>query len=255
MVQKSKSNNEIYPQNPQPLYLQVRNYIEDRIRSGSWKPDTRIPSENSLVESLGISRMTVNRALRELTVEGHLVRLQGVGTFVAKQKPQTNLMEIQSIADEIKERGGVHSCDIHLLQEETVSPELAEEMGLAPGDRVYHSIMVHRDRGQAVQVAERYVNSVVAPDYLNQDYTVITPSEYLLSVTPVTEAEHVIEAVMPDASMQELLEIERDEPCLVLYRKTWSYEWVATKNRFVYAGTRHRIGGRLRPMARANNKN
>ena len=154
MAQKPKSNNEIYPQNPQPLYLQVRHYIEDRIRSGSWKPDTRIPSENNLVESLGVSRMTVNRALRELAAEGHLVRFQGVGTFVAKQKPQTELMEIKSIADEIKERGGMHSCDIHLLQEETVSPELAEEMGLSPGDRVYHSIMVHRDRGQAVQVAE-----------------------------------------------------------------------------------------------------
>lgn len=255
MAQKPKPNNEIYPQNPQPLYLQVRHYIEDRIRSGSWKPDTRIPSENNLVESLGVSRMTVNRALRELSAEGHLVRFQGVGTFVAKQKPQTELMEIKSIADEIKERGGIHSCDIHLLQEETVSLELAEEMGLAPGDRVYHSIMVHRDRGQAVQVAERYVNPAVAPDFLNQDYTAITPSEYLLSVTPVTEAEHVIEAVMPDASMQELLEIERHEPCLVLYRKTWSYEWVATKNRFVYAGTRHRIGGRFRPTAKANNKN
>ncbi|MBC8246756.1 MAG: UTRA domain-containing protein, partial [Deltaproteobacteria bacterium] len=67
----------------------------------------------------------------------------------------------------------------------------------------------------------------------------------------VTEAEHVIEAVMPDDSMQKLLEIEREEPCLVLYRKTWSYEWVATKNRFVYAGTRHRIGGRVRPVKRS----
>jgi GntR family histidine utilization transcriptional repressor len=250
MAQKPKSNNDIYPQSPHPLYLQVRHYIEDRIRSGSWKPETRIPSENNLVESLGISRMTVNRALRELTAEGHIIRLQGVGTFVAKQKPQTELMEIKNIADEIKEGGGIHSCDIHLLQEETVSPELAEEMGLSPGDRVYHSIMVHRDRGRAVQVAERYVNPVVAPDFLNQDYTAITPSEHLLSVTPVTEAEHVIEAVMPDDSMQELLEIERDEPCLVLYRKTWSYEWVATKNRFAYAGTRHRIGGRFRPATR-----
>ncbi len=54
MAQKPKSNNDIYPQSPQPLYLQVRHYIEDRIRSGSWKPDTRIPSENNLVESLGI---------------------------------------------------------------------------------------------------------------------------------------------------------------------------------------------------------
>lgn len=34
----------------------------------------------------GFSRMTINRALRELTDEGVLVRLQGVGTFVAEPK-------------------------------------------------------------------------------------------------------------------------------------------------------------------------
>ena len=254
MAQKPKSNNETYAQNPQPLYLQVREYIEDRIRSGAWEPGARIPSENSLVQSLGISRMTINRALRELTAEGCLVRLQGVGTFVAKQKPQTALMEIKSIADEIRESGGIHSCDIHLLQEETVSPELADEMGLSPGGRVYHSIMVHKDRGLAVQVADRFVNPTVVPDYLNQDYTATTPSEYLLSVAPVTEAEHIIEAVIPDASMQKFLQIKRNEPCLVLYRKTWSHERVATKNRFIYAGTRHRIGGRFKPVTRNNKR-
>ena len=252
MALKSKPNNGRLHQAPQPLYLQVREYIEDRIRSGEWEPGTRIPSENELVELLGISRMTVNRAIRELTVEGFLFRLQGVGTFVTKQKPQTALMEIKSIADEIKERGGIHSCEIHLLQEETVSPELADEMGLSPGGRVYHSIMIHRDKEQAVQVAERFVNPEVVPDYLKQDYTTITPSEYLLSVAPVTEAEHIIEAVMPDVSMQKFLQIKRNEPCLVLYRKTWSHERVATKNRFIYAGTRHRIGGRFKPVMRNN---
>jgi DNA-binding GntR family transcriptional regulator len=45
--------------------------------------------------------MTINRALRELTDEGLLVRLQGVGTFVAEPKGQSALFEVRSIADEI----------------------------------------------------------------------------------------------------------------------------------------------------------
>jgi GntR family histidine utilization transcriptional repressor len=64
-----------------------------------------------------------------------------------------------------------------------------------------------------------------------------------------TETEHVIEAVMPDTSMQELLEIRGNEPCQVLHRKTRSYQRVATKNRFACAANRYRIGGRFRPMA------
>ena len=94
---------------PLPLYQQVKTYIEARIASGQWPPEMKIPSENELVASLGVSRMTVNRALRELAALGHLVRVQGVGTFVATPKPQSALLEIRSIADEIRARGGRHT--------------------------------------------------------------------------------------------------------------------------------------------------
>jgi GntR family histidine utilization transcriptional repressor len=45
--------------------------------------------------------MTINRALRELTDEGLLVRLQGVGTFVAEPKGQSALFEVRSIAEKL----------------------------------------------------------------------------------------------------------------------------------------------------------
>lgn len=59
----------------------------------------------------GFSRMTINRALRELTDEGRLVRLQGVGTFVAEPKGQSALFEVRSIAEEITSRHHQHRCD------------------------------------------------------------------------------------------------------------------------------------------------
>ena len=63
---------------PAPLYARVKQMIAQQIRSG-W-PAHCVPSESELVEELGFSRMTINRALRELTAEGLLVRMQGVGT-------------------------------------------------------------------------------------------------------------------------------------------------------------------------------
>ena len=234
---------------PQPLYLQVKKYIEKRIISEDWLPDTKIPSENELVEQLGVSRMTVNRALRELASEGHLVRLQGVGTFIAKPKPQSALLEIKSIAEEIKKMGGVHSSDVLVLQEETASPELAATMDLPVGSSVFHSVIVHRDRGTAIQLADRYVNPAIAPDFLNQDFTAITPNEYLVGISPASEAEHIIEAMMPDEKVQKLLGIDRSEPCLVLYRKTWVGDDVATSSHFYYPGSRYRIGGKFKPSS------
>ncbi len=234
---------------PWPLYQQVKQLIIRRIRSGHWPPDTRIPSENELVQSLGVSRMTANRALRELTVEGHIIRRKGAGTFVAKKKPQFALLEIHNIADEIKKRGGEHSSQVHLLVQENVQPEIADVMALPSNASIFHSILIHRENGIPIQIADRYVNPAVAPDYMKQDFSTITPSKYLLKVAPITEAEHIIEAVMPDTDTCNMLEIEANEPCLVLHRTTWVKTTVATVNRFIYPGSRYTIGGRFTPSS------
>ena len=232
---------------PRPLYQKVKAYIKEQIDDGRWGADQRIPSENELVKTLGASRMTVHRALRELTHEGRLIRIQGVGTFVAKQKPQSALMEIISIAEDIRRRGGRHHCTVHLLQPESASAALAASMSLAPGSEVFHAVLVHYDNDTAVQLADRYVNPVIAPEFLSQDFTCITPNAYLLSVAPITEVEHVVEAVAADADVRRMLEVRANAPCLVLHRTTWSYDIVATRSRFVYPGSRYRLGGRFKP--------
>lgn len=231
---------------PHPHYLRVKNYIIDHIHRGQWGPETKIPSEKELGEHFQISRMTVNRALRELVAEGFIIRLQGVGSFVAKRKPQGALLEIKSIADEIAQGGGWHTSRVLLLVRETASGELAREMGLPEGAGVFHSIIVHLDNGLPVQLSDRYVNPTVAPEFLQQDFTTMTPSEYLLRVAPLEEAEQVIEAAMPDAFSRKALKIRAGEPCLVLYRRTWSFGKVATRSRLIYPGSRFRLGGRFK---------
>ena len=236
-------------QTPKALYQQVKDHILERLDSGEWPPDTRIPSENELVRSFNVSRMTVNRALQELTFAGRLIRIQGVGTYVAHPKPITALFEIQSIDDQIKAQGGVHSCDIHLLTEEKAYLELAAAMESAIGTPVFHSIIVHRKNSQPVMVSDHYINPLSAPDYLNQNFTTTTPAKYLLATIPIINVEHIIESILPDDITQHLLEISPLEPCLVLHRQTWDTERVATHSRFTYPGSRYRIGGRFKPLA------
>lgn len=232
-----------------PLFKQVKKYIIQRIDSGEWSHESRIPSESQIVKQFGISRSTINRALRELTVEGYLVRIQGVGTFVAPRKPHFTLLEIRSIADEIIRRGGSHSCDVHLLAEEKASLTLSIDMELPENSPVFHSIIVHRNNGQPVQLADRYVNPEMAPDYLKQDFTRMTPSEYLFQVGPLTEAEHTIEAIAPDDITKNFLEMPKNEPCLVIHRRTWSNNIVATKATLFHPGSRFRPSGRFKPSS------
>ncbi len=78
-----KSFTDIDKAAPEPLYQQIKNTIQVKIRSGDWRAGQKLPSENDLVEALGVSRMTVHRALRELTHDGLINRVHGLGSFVA----------------------------------------------------------------------------------------------------------------------------------------------------------------------------
>ncbi|RTZ99133.1 MAG: histidine utilization repressor [Deltaproteobacteria bacterium] len=234
---------------PRALYLQVEDYILERIGSGKWPPDQRIPSENQLVKRLGVSRMTVNRALRELSAEGRLVRIQGVGSFAAHRRPLTTLFEIISIDKEIRSWGGDHTATIICLSEEKAFPALAAVMEISVGAPVFHSVILHKDRGRPLLLADRYVDPVSAPDYLKQDFTTITPTHYLLKTIPVADVEHIVEAVIPDDATCERLEMDTGEPCLVLHRQTWNGSRVATHSKFSYPGSRYRLGGRFKPLS------
>src|SRR5689334_10104950 len=162
-----------------PLYAGVKQVILDRIRSGEWPPRHRVPSENELVVELGVSKMTANRALRELANEGELLRIQGVGSFVAERKGYSALFEVRNIADEIAERGHTHEATVIVLAEETASPEVADALELDIGAPVFHSLIVHSENGVPVQIEDRFVNPGAAPDYLAQDFSTLTPNAYL----------------------------------------------------------------------------
>ncbi len=230
---------------PAPLYARVKQMIAQQIESGTWPPHHRVPSESELVNELGFSRMTINRALRELTAEGLLVRMQGVGTFVAEPKTHSALFDVHNIADEIAARGHQHSCQVVTLAEEAAGSERALALDVREGQRVFHSLIVHYENGVAVQIEDRYVNAQIAPDYLNQDFTRQTPYAYLSQVAPLTEGEHVVEAILADAYECSLLQIEHSEPCLLIRRRTWSGRQPVTAARLIHPGSRHRLEGRF----------
>ncbi|WP_455270008.1 histidine utilization repressor [Rhizobium herbae] len=227
-----------------PLYAGVKQMILDRIQSGEWPPKHRVPSENELVAELGVSKMTANRALRELASEGELVRIQGVGSFVAERKGYSELFEVRNIAEEIDERGHTHQASVIVLAQETAAPDVADALGLPIGASVFHSLIVHSENGVPVQIEDRFVNPEAAPGYLEQDFTAQTPNAYLTAEAPLSGSEHIVEAAMPQPWECKLLVILRTEPCLLIRRRTWSSKRVVSFARLVYPGNRYRLESR-----------
>src|SRR5512140_4005644 len=111
-------------------YLHVKQYVLRKIADGSLRSGARVPSENELVRELDVSRMTANRALRELAADGVLVRVAGVGTFVAEQRAQAHPLEFRNIADEIRARGHEHEARIVVLDAISASREIGERCGV-----------------------------------------------------------------------------------------------------------------------------
>jgi GntR family histidine utilization transcriptional repressor len=231
----------------QPLYLRVKRHILAKIGSGTWAASTRVPSENEIVKEFGVSRMTANRALRELRDEGVLVRIAGVGSFVAERQARAHPLEIRSIAEEIRERGHVHRAEIVSLERVRAVAELAEDFKVAPRSELYCSVIVHYENERAVQLEDRYVSPKLAPEYLKIDFGTTTPTDYLLSVAPLQEAEHLLRAVMPDERTRKLLAMKRDEPCLLVIRRTWTDGQIASVARLYHPGSRYEMSGRFRP--------
>ena len=224
-------------------YETVKTSIQQRIAVGGWQPGVRLPSERELVQEFGCVRMTVHRALRELEAEGLIERRQGSGSYVAELHPISNLLQVRDIHDEIVERGHVHGTEVFGIVREKASAEVAAAMRLRKGAPVFRCRLLHFENGVPIQFEDRHVNPVLAPDLLERDFTVVTPSAVLFEHAPLTEAEQVVEAVLATPEQARLLDVPPGSALLMVSRRTVSQGAVASVARLYHPGTRYRLIG------------
>ena len=230
-----------------PRYQQLKDLIIGRISNGDLRPQDRVPSENELVESMNVSRMTANRALRELTDEGYVDRIAGRGTFVSDFRARSHVLEVQNIADEITRRGHTHSCKVVRQSRQHARGEIARALDVEQGTDVFHLLLVHFENANPVQVEDRYVVADFAPECIEQDFRTVTPSAYLTAISPLQEAEQVVRAALPNAAVRQQLQMTDDEPSLVVIRRTWSHGRPVTFARLHHPGSRYELTGHYAP--------
>jgi GntR family histidine utilization transcriptional repressor len=226
-----------------PIFQRIKDYLVAEIAAGRWKEGEVVPSEQALVRQFGVSRMTVNRAVRELTAEHVLTRRQGSGTFVAPKKYQATLLEIKSIAEEVRARGHQHASALHLLEQDRASESLARQFELPTGSALFHSVIVHFESGQPIQVEDRWVNPASAPLYMQQDFNVITPNEHLMQAAPLQGATYSIEALEAPREVAQMLAVAPGASCLVLKRRTTSGGQVASVVTMWHPGAMYQYTG------------
>lgn len=227
-----------------PAYQRIKDYVLQQIRGGIWTEGELIPTELALCKQFGVSRMTVHRALRELTADQVLLRYQGSGTYVAPAKIPSTLIEIRSIAQDIRDRGHRHSCHVLLLEKSKVTTTQAQRFHLPVGAPLFHSIIVHYENAEPIQLEDRVVDARRLPDYLQQDWSQTTPNEYLMHAAPAPTGRYTIEVKLPPQNVAAPLDIPLEQPCLVLDRTTFSGGAFASQAVMWYPGNRYKLAGR-----------
>lgn len=230
-----------------PRYQQLKEMIVGRIMSGELQPRDRVPSENELVDAMKVSRMTANRALRELTDEGYVDRVAGRGTFVSEFKAASHVLKVRNIADEVERRGHTYSAIVHKQERQPADGEIRDALLVPKDGEVFHVLVVHQENGVPIQLEDRYILGAFAPDCLEQDFTSITPSAWLNGIAPLAEAEHIVRATMPGKMVRDRLGMDEQEPCLLVLRRTWARGSPVSFARLHHPGQRFELTGHYTP--------
>lgn len=245
-----------------PAYQRIKNAILDNIHSGKWQAGKAISTEMALAEEFSVSRMTVNRALKELSEERVLERRQGSGTFVAQQQFNHTFVEVRNIAQDLKSANRNYKARVlskRIITASMLNDSLrdkfnieasavlldAPDMGSSEQPVLYEVKIVHIADGQPIQFEERWVDATKVPEFIEQDFSVVNTSDYLIAKCPLERGSYTIHALAAPDEIAEALQITPQSPTLVLHRQTYSAGQVLTVVKMWHAGERYHFAGEL----------
>lgn len=231
----------------QSLNQTIRNDIEQKIMSGEWAPGFRLPFEHEMMEQYGCSRMTVNKALSALSVQGLIMRRRRAGSVVAAPSADRAVLQIVDFAAEAQRSGKLYRHDIMERRIEEIDAATARRAGLKTGARVLYAATRHVVDGIIEAYEERIVNLAAVPQAKRESFADMPIGTWLLQRVPWSDAEHIIGAINADARLARRLGVERNAACLMLERRTWQNAVFLTEARLYYPGSGHRLIGRFSP--------
>ncbi|MDE1917192.1 MAG: histidine utilization repressor [Sphingomonadales bacterium] len=203
-----------------PLHERIRFDFETRILSGELAPGARLPTEQEVMVAYDCSRMTVNKALSALAQAGLIDRRKRAGTFVARPKVHSMVLDVPDIAAQIRERGQDYTF-VPLRRRLRPANSDAEETLLASGGQLLQIDGLHVVDGAPLGVEFRLVSTMAVPAIVEADFAKVPPGSWLLQHVPWTEAETRISAVGAWSQDAEAMNVADGTPCLCIERRTW----------------------------------
>ena len=230
------------------LHARIRHDIEARILSGEWPPGRRIPREHELMRKYECSRMTVNKAVAALVVDGLVTRNRRAGSFVARPRMHSAVLHIPDIRREVEARGGTYAYQCLTIETREACCAYLGADGHELGESVFIRCL-HLSDSQPVVLEDRYIFLGPIPAARGVDFHVKPPGAWLLDHVPWTEAEHRITAQAADAVTARSLSISPGSACLVVERRTFRGAETLTHVRQMFRADVYDLTARFGPNA------
>lgn len=231
-----------------PIYIQLKNYLKEQITRKKLKPDKRIPSENELSSELGISRMTVRHAIKELEREGIVYTKKGEGTFVKKPSETQMLVKLDGFSTEMRKRGfRVHSKVLE-AKKLNYKEEFESAYNGLQVEKGYPIICLKRLRfleNKPFAIESSFLHFQAGEDLLQMSYdSEFSMYRYLEENLRIklVRAEHTIEPRLADATIAKHLKIKPNSPVLFIKGTTYSVNAVPVEYlEGIYRGDQYRL--------------
>jgi GntR family histidine utilization transcriptional repressor len=229
------------------LHARILNDVRENIVSGTWPPGFRIPFETDIAKEYQCSRMTVNKALTELTRAGLLERTRKSGTYVKAPRTLSAAMEITNISKEVEDSGKVYSYTLLLDTTETGVAVDADKLGTPLSKPIRKIECLHSANDAPFCFEERLINISSVPEIKDVSFSEESPGAWLLRTVPWGSAEHQISAALATQTIADRLGIDVGGPCLVVIRRTKNDQGFITWAKLWYSGTNHRLVATFTP--------
>ena len=209
-----------------PLYSRIQEYIAELILSGKLAPDTKIQSERDFSEDLGVSRMTVRKAITELVNEGLLERKHGSGTYVAKPKITYESHELANYVQAMQARNIAAASQLLEFDEIVASRRLAESLNIEIGNQIYRVALLRFANRVPVILERVFIPISICPNL--EEWNLEKSSVYDL----LTDVYHInpgrisqtLEAVSASEPVALQLRVTQGFPLLMLTRVIYGRE-------------------------------
>jgi GntR family transcriptional regulator len=178
------------------------------------KPHTQLPSERSLSEEYGVSRMTLRRAIDVLQSRGYIYTVPSKGLFVSEPR-MVRTSDVTSLSEVLRHRGNNPTTKLHLADRIHANDEVAKALGIRKGEWVYRIEQSFFDADIAMATETAYVPADLAPGLLEQDLakslSAILSDHY---EKPIRRVQYRVRSVIPEEKFRERLQISPGAPTL-----------------------------------------